>query len=240
MWRAATEARERGWIPVRMNARNAGGTEALSRTLYNAAQSDDVGAVLADLEAAGFPRPFAAVGFSLGGNTVLRYAATHGGSCGADAVAAVSPPVDLEATCRLLEEPANRVYLLHFTRVLCNHLARIRRLRPVRGPLLSRRKVGTIRRFDTLYTAPDAGHPSAEAYYAHASAGSRLAGLRVPGLILSAANDPMVPASTYSSLRHAAPGRLQWVLPARGGHLGFWGRGAPRFWAAKALLDFLS
>lgn len=236
MWWTAAEAQRRGWIPVRMNARNAGGTEALSRTLYNAGQSDDVGAVLADLEAAGFPRPFAAVGFSLGGNTVLRHAATHGDACGADAVAAISPPVDLEVTCRSLEEPANRIYLIHFTRLLCAQLVRIGRLRPIPGPLLPRRRVGTIRRFDALYTAPDAGHPSVEAYYAHASAGPRLAGLRTRGLILSSRNDPVVPASIFSSLQR---GRLRWMLTARGGHLGFWGSGSPRFWAAKAVLDFL-
>jgi hypothetical protein len=239
MWRTSAEARRRGWLPVRMNARNAGGTEALSRTLYNAGQSDDVGAVLADLESAGFPRPFAAAGFSLGGNTVLRYAATAGVECRADAVAGVSPPIDLDLTCRSLELPGNRLYQAHFTRQLCRQLARIRRLRPVPGPALPARQVRTIRRFDALYVAPDAGHPTPEAYYAHASAGPRLGGLRVPALILSAANDPFVPESMYAPLRRAAPPGLRLRLAARGGHLGYWGRGAPRFWAAAAVLDFL-
>lgn len=237
MWRAAAEAEHRGWVPVRMNARNAGGTEALARTLYNAGQSDDIGRVLADLEAGGFPRPFAAVGFSLGGNTVLRYAATTGAACRADAVAGVNPPIDLGAAALALEEPANRIYLTYFLRRLCRQIERVRRLRPVEGPRLAPSQVGSIRRFDALYVCPDAGHPTPEAYYAHASAGPRLAGMAVPGLILSAANDPFVPPEMYAPATSVAGLRL--LLPSRGGHLGYWSRGRPRFWAAKAVLDFL-
>ncbi|MGD8375857.1 MAG: alpha/beta fold hydrolase [Acidobacteriota bacterium] len=239
MWWTSRVAAARGWVPVRMNARNAGGTEALSTTLYNAGQSDDVDAVLADLEAAGFPRPFAVVGFSLGGNTVLRYAGTRGAECRADHVVAVNPPVELDVTARELERPENRVYRHHFTRLLVRQLDRIRRIRPVAGPALPFWRVGTIRRFDTLYIAPAAGHPSAEAYYAHASSGPRLAGIRVPGLVLSTENDPFVPSPMFEKYRTNGSGPLRWRFVRRGGHLGYWSRGRPRFWAATAILDHL-
>lgn len=238
MIRTAIEALARGWIVARMNMRNCGGSEALSRTLYNACQSGDAGAALADLEAAGFPRPFAAVGFSLGGNTLLRYGGVEGAGSRADAVAAVNPPIDLELTCRALERRANRIYHLHYVRLLCREIRAVRRVRPLPGPPAAPLRIGSIRRFDGCFTAPDAGFPTAEDYYASGSSGPRLAGIRVPTLVLHAANDPFVPVEMFAPFRQARPGTVQFRIEARGGHVGFWQRGEPLFWAAKAVLDW--
>ena len=237
--RTATRALEEGWVAVRMNCRNCGGTANLSRTLYNAGQSDDIGAVLAALADRGLPRPLVALGFSLGGNLVLRYAGLAGEESLADAIVAVNPPVDLEACARALERPANRLYQLNFTIKLCREIERIRRIRPVPGPRASWWRIRTVRNLDRLFTAPDAGHPSAEAYYQTASSGPTLAGLRVPSLILSAANDPMIPQETFAPYRAAADGRITFLHPPRGGHVGYWQRGHPRFWAAEPILSWL-
>ena len=239
MIRTAREALARGWAVARMNMRNCGGTEALSRTLYNAGQSDDADRVLADLERAGLPAPFAAAGFSLGGNTLLRYAGTSGAGCRAAGLVAVNPPIDLDACCRALERRDNAIYQAHFTRLLCRQVERVRRVRPLPGPPASPWRIGGIRRFDALFTAPDAGHPSPEAYYAHASAGPHLAAIRVPALVLSARNDPFVPVEMYDPHRSARPGAVRFHLPRRGGHVGFFQLGRPRFWAARAILDWL-
>jgi predicted alpha/beta-fold hydrolase len=238
MRRTARLAREAGWWTARMNCRNAGGTERLSSTLFNAGQSDDIGRVLEAFESWGLPRPYAAVGFSLGGNMVLRYAALAGEGSRADGVAALNPPVELATCSRALEDPGNRAYGLYFTVELCRQLERIRRHREVPGPPAAWRKIRTVRNFDELFVAPDAGYPSAAAYYAAASAGPRLGGLRVPALVLSAADDPFVPAKLFEPLRGVAPGRLEIVRPSRGGHLGYWQSARPRFWAAVVVLDY--
>ena len=237
--RTALMALGRGWVAVRVSLRNCGGTEALARTLYNAGQSGDAGRVLEDLESAGFPRPFAVVGFSLGGNLALRYAGLAGPECRADAVVGVNPPVDLEACVQCLEEPRNAIYHAYFTWKLCRLLRRIRSSRPVPGPDPNARSIRSVRRFDTLYTAPDGGYPSAEAYYREASAEPHLESLRVPSLILSSLNDPFVPAGMFKSNSNNGSGKLRLLLPASGGHVGYWQSGAPRFWAGKAALDFL-
>lgn len=240
MRRTASLALEMGWVAVRMNCRNCGGTEALSRTLYNAGQSDDIGRVLEHLARLGFPRPFAAVGFSLGGNLVLRYAGLAGEGCAADVVAGVNPPVDLEACCTALERRENAIYHAHFSVTLASQLRRIQRLRPLPGPRLAAPRWVPLRRIDTLYTAPDAGYPTAEAYYAGASAGPHLSGIRVPVLVVSARNDPFVPVGIFEAHRTGAPDRLRFIHPSRGGHLGYWQAGAPRFWAGKVILEFLN
>ena len=94
MRRSAVQAMARGFAVARLNLRNCGGTESLAATLYNAGQSDDVDAVLRTIEAGGLPRPYALLGFSLGGNIAMRYAGLSGSSCLADVVAGVNPPLD--------------------------------------------------------------------------------------------------------------------------------------------------
>jgi hypothetical protein len=238
MRRTARIALTARWAVVRVNCRNCGGTEALSRTLYNAGQSDDLGAVLDALTRDGLPRPIVLAGFSLGGAMALRYAGRAGRDCRADAVAAVNPPVDLEVCCRALERPENALYHAHFTLSLLRLLRRIRFVRGIAGPSPSLARVRSLRRLDTLYTAPDAGYPSAEAYYAGASAAPWLAGIRVPALVLISENDPFIPPAIFAPLRRPGASSVGLLATRRGGHLGFWGARRPRFWAGAAVVGF--
>ncbi len=237
MRRLAVQAHSRGWTVARLNLRNCGGTEALARTLYNAGQSDDADAALRAIEALHLPRPHVLLGFSLGGNIALRYAGLSGSACRADAVFGVNPPVDLAACIEAIERSGNALYHAYFTRSLCDQLRRIRRVRAVPGPEAKPRAIGGIRRFDDLFTAPDAGYASAADYYRGASAGPALAGLRRPAMILSAQDDPFVPVSTFEPHKKASK-HLVLAHPRTGGHCGYWSAGRPRFWAAEAALGF--
>ncbi len=236
--RIARVAVDRGWIAARMNLRNCGGTEALSRTLYNAGQSDDIGRVLHALDEARFPRPYAAVAFSLGGNLLLRYAGRSGEACSADEMVAINPPIDLEHCVRTLELPRNRVYQLYYTARLCRQQRKIQVARDLRAPRPTLRRIRSIRNFDASYTAPDAGHPTAEAYYAAASAGRWLEGIRRPTLILSAEDDPFVPVEMFRPYHGLET--IRFLHPSAGGHCGYLGAGRPRFRAAEVTLAFLA
>jgi len=235
--RTAAPALRRGWTVVRMNMRNCGGTQALSRTFYNAGQSDDVGRVLEELDRARFPLPLALVGFSLGGNLVLRYAGLEGAACRADAVAALNPPIDLARCADALERPANRIYQAYYTRKLLGELRAILAVRALPGFPPPDRSVRSVRRFDQLYTAPDAGFGSADEYYAWASAGPCLSGLARPATMISADDDPFVPVESFRP-HHGLEG-VRFLHPARGGHCGYWRSSRPRFWAGEAILGCL-
>jgi len=237
MRRTAAQAHARRWAVARINLRNCGGTESLAATLYNAGQSDDADATLRMIEVNGLPRPYALVGFSLGGNIALLYAGRSGGACRADAVAGVNPPVDLSACIDAIERPGNALYHAYFTRALCSQLRRIRRVRDVPGPKASPRAVGGVRGFDDHFTAPDAGYADAADYYRGASAAPVLSGIRRPTLIVSAQDDPFVPVSMFDAHRAAADG-VRFAHPLGGGHCGYWGARRPRFWAAEAALTF--
>ena len=237
MRRTAAQALARGWAVARMNLRNCGGTESMSRTLYNAGQAGDAGAALAALHADRAPRPFGLLGFSLGGNIALRYAGLSGEACLADAVVGINPPVDLAQCIDAMERPGNALYHLYFTLGLLAHLRRIRRLREVPGPAATLRRVRGVRAFDDAFTAPDAGFAGASAYYRESGAGSVLSGLRRPALILSAKDDPFVPVSMFAPYAGRIPS-LRAVHPSAGGHCGYWASRAPRFWAAAAALAY--
>jgi hypothetical protein len=98
--------------------------------------------------------------------------------------------------------------------------------------------IRSVRVFDDVFTAPDAGLPDAAAYYRHASAGPSLGRIRRPTLILSAVDDPFVPVSMFPAWNGASP-RLTFLHPETGGHCGYWAATTPRFWAAEAALAFL-
>ena len=237
MRRTAVQARDRGWVVVRVNLRNCGGTESLATTFYNAGQSDDVDAVLGAIEGIGLPRPYTLVGFSLGGNIALLYAGRSGSACRADAVCGVNPPVELSVCIEAIERPGNAIYHAYYTRSLCAQLRRIRAVRDVPAPAVTPKTTGGVRGFDERFTAPDAGYASAAEYYQRASAAAVLAGIRRPALVLSAQDDPFVPVSMFDAHRSGSCA-LRFALPRKGGHCGYWGIGRPRFWAAEAALTF--
>ncbi|HJQ99562.1 MAG TPA: alpha/beta fold hydrolase [Candidatus Polarisedimenticolaceae bacterium] len=238
MLRTARAALVRGWSVVRMNLRNCGGTERMAKTLYNAGQSDDLARVLEAMSEARLPRPFAVIGFSLGGNLALRYAGVAEDASMADAVVGVNPPVDLARCMDALERPANRPYHFYFRAKLIAQIRAIRKVREVPGPEVSWRTVRGVRGFDDVFTAPDAGLADSAAYYRHASSGPILDRIRRPTLILSAADDPFVPVSMFPAWNGSAS-HLRFLHPKTGGHCGYWASSSPRYWAAEAALQFL-
>lgn len=238
----ASEAVDRGWCAVRVNMRTHGGTAHLSSTLFNAVQSADLGEVLREMDAWDLPRPFALVGVSLGANMALRYAALEGEASRADTVAAVNPALDFFAVEREIQRPTNLIYRVNFVLALCRMLNEVRAIRPVDGPKASILSIHSVREFDDAFTAPSAGYPSVDAYYADASSAPLLDDLRVPAFILSAENDPFVPPEIMTPHHGRASGRVQVALADRGGHVGFRVHGPDgrsRFWAAERIMDWL-
>jgi predicted alpha/beta-fold hydrolase len=207
---------------VRLDLRGAGRGAGLSRRTYNAGCSGDVRAALEAVHQTDPTSPLVLVGFSMGGNVVLKLA----GEAAAvpvpnlERVAAVAPPADLERSAELLSRPANRLYELHFVRFLRQMALRQRRFFPDLPPFRFPRRL-TLRLFDDIYTAPLWGYSGALDYYRRASAAPLLEGIRIPAFLLTARDDPFVAPEPLAALA-AAPGREVHVLE-HGGHLGFVG-----------------
>ena len=228
-----------GWHVARMNMRGCGGGEALCPLLYNAGLDTDLLAVVDEI-ARRVPR-LALVGFSLGANLALLMLGRRRGALppGLSAAVAVSPPLDLSACADAMEAPRNRLYQRRFVRMLSDSYRRRQRARPDLFP--AGREVGlrTVREFDERITAPFGGYESAADYYARSSAGPWLAAIDRPSLVLSAQDDPMIPAESVA--RWALSPTVRREITGTGGHVGFVGpsRAPGWFWAAERALRFV-
>src|SRR5664279_1558894 len=186
-WRA-------GMNVVRMNMRNCGGTESLGPTLYNSSMSHDVGAVAESLiREEGLPR-IALVGFSMGGNLVLKMLGEWGAQAPSQIKAGVgvSPAMDLAASADALHDRANRIYEWKFLRGLRRRIKRKALLFPDRYDIRYLQGVRTLREFDDQITARYCGFCDAEDYYTRAASSKSLDRIAVPTLILHAEDDPFI------------------------------------------------
>ena len=167
--------------------------------------------------------PLVAVGVSLGGNALMRWAGEMGQTAHevADAVAAVSSPIDLAAGGHAIGRGFNR---LVYTRMFLNSMKPKALAKLAQHPGLFNRAALMAARdlyeFDQHFTAPLHGFRSTEDYWARASAKPHLASIRIPALLLNARNDPFVPAWSLPK-RHELGAHVTLWQPAHGGHVGF-------------------
>lgn len=229
-----------GFRVVRMDLRGIGKGMALARRAYHGGLSDDVRAAAAAVESWWPGSPLTLVGFSVGGNVVLKLAGEAAGRPVPNLrrVVALAPPVDLAECVRLLSLPRNRLYERHFLYFLVRQVRQRERLFPDLRPVAFPRRL-SLKTFDDLYTAPNWGFDGAADYYRRASALPLLPRIDVPTLILAARDDPFVCPKPLEQL--TAP-KVEVRVTDRGGHLGFLGNdGAGGFrWAERRVADWIA
>ena len=232
-----------GMNVVRMNQRNCGGTDELSPTLYHSGRSQDVGAVARDLIARDRVSRFALVGFSMGGNLVLKLAGEWGreGPPQFRAVVAVCPSINLAASADALHLPANRLYEYYFMWQLRRHLRAKARLFPQIFDTSRLRSVTTLREFDDKITAYYCGFEGASDYYQRSAAANVVDRIAVPSLILHAANDPFIRILPETRQKILSNPNITFVETEDGGHCSFLGRpdGDDGRWAERQVVEFL-
>ena len=224
-----------GFAVHRFHMRTCGGTEHLCGTLYHAGQTSDLLYVLREMERER-KAPAHLVGFSLGGNVVLKLAGELGGAAAAliQGVCAASTPLDLAACVRRLAQRQNRIYERRFVRRMRGRLCATGRYRP--ADLGSLRSVLDI---DERITAPAFGFGNAANYYRTQSASQYLERIRVPTLLICSSDDPMIPIDSYHTEAASRNPSIQQWITAHGGHLGFLGRRPHRFWLEEAIMDWI-
>ncbi len=229
----ATRAFAAGMNIVRMNMRNCGGSDALTPTLYHSGRSADVGAVVSHFAARFGLERVALVGYSMGGNMVLKLAGEWGARPTLAAVATVCPAIDLAAGADALHEPANRIYEWHFLRGLVRRLRCKAELFPAVYQIDGIGPIRSIREFDQKIVAPHCGFSSADDYYYRAASARVVDRIAVPTLILSAADDPFIRLTPETRARILSNPHIQFVESRHGGHCAFLARrSAGLHWAA--------
>lgn len=219
---------EQRYVVHRANIRSCGGTERLCRTLYHAGLTSDLRAL-----AEGCGEPPLMVGFSLGGNQVLKLA----GELGAQAVGriagvvAISTPLDLLACARKLERGAGKIYTRHFLRSMKARLRRRASEIDFEVPWERVRRAKTLFELDDCVTGPAFGFRGAEHYYETQSAKNFLSAIRVPALVVQAIDDPMVDFRVFGHTAFRENADVTLLVTRHGGHMGFLSRNeTARFW----------
>jgi len=215
-------AREHRWRYAVPHFRGCSGELNLAPRAYHSGDYEEIGWILerARREHAG---RIVALGVSLGGNALLRWAEEAGESASrtVSAVAAVSSPIDLAAGGAAIGRGFNRqVYTRMFLRTMKPKA--LRKLAQHPG-LFDRHKLLAARdlyEFDNVFTAPLHGFRNTDDYWSRGSAKPHLARIRIPALVLNARNDPFVPARSLPAAHEVGPHVTLWQ-PHHGGHVGF-------------------
>lgn len=211
-----------GWDAAAMNYRGCSGeTNRLPRN-YHSGATDDLRQVIAAVEEAGYNK-IALVGFSLGGNLILKYLGEDPAavSPAVRAAVTVSVPTDLAGTAAALIQPGNAIYHARFLRKLRR---KIRTKAVALGDETYAAPLAGVRNivdFDDQFTGPLHGFTDGADYYARSSSQNWLAAIEVPTLLLTAANDPILSPSCYPREAALSSSRFHLEETAWGGHVGF-------------------
>lgn len=218
----AAVAQQRGWSYSVPHFRGCSGEPNRAPRAYHSGDYEEVGWMLQRLRLRS-AAPLLAVGISLGGNALLRWAQEAGSTAAATtaAVAAVSSPIDLAAAGRAIDRGFN---WLVYSRMFLSTMKPRALAKLERHPGLFDRErlvaARTLFEFDNVFTAPLHGYRDTPDYWARASAQPHLARIRVPALVLNALNDPFVPGHALPSRADVGRHVTLWQ-PAEGGHVGF-------------------
>jgi len=233
-----------GWNVVRLNQRNCGGTERLSRGLYHSGLTHDVQFVMRELLERDRVPAVAVAGYSLGGNLALKLAGELGDAApeGLVAVCAVSPTMDLAVCVKALECRSNIPYEWNFVRNLKGRMRRKAAAFPGSFSLDPLKRIWTVRQFDEAYTAPHHGFRDASDYYHRASAMRVVDRIRVPALVITAEDDPFVPVSTFRDPAVTSNPNITVAITPHGGHCAYVERskdGYDGYWAEREIVRFI-
>ena len=213
---------DRGVRGVGLNFRGCGGEPNRTARFYHAGDTGDLAFVTRHLRHRYPGRPIGAIGFSLGGNVILKYLGERGADSPIAAAATICVPFGLAASCdRIGHGLMGGLYTRYFLRSLRR---KVRAKQPLldgiidTGPALHAR---TLREFDDILTAPLHGFADADDYYARSDARPFLRRIRVPVLLIQSRDDPISNPVAIPDEQVAANPHLVAAFAPGGGHVGF-------------------
>jgi uncharacterized protein len=233
-----------GWNGLALNFRSCGPSGERGARLYHSGDTRDLQFIV-DRARQRWPGvPLMAVGFSMGGNALLKWLGEQGETAPVHAAIAVSVPFDLAVCAAALDAPGlwPAIYRRRFLRSLRRKALRIATERPDLLDAEAIRRSRTFAEFDDRVTAPLNGYADAHDYWARCSSSGFLARIRRPTLLVSSHDDPFVPAAAIPLGEIAGNPFLTTRFSERGGHVGFvagspW---RPRYELEAVVLEFLS
>lgn len=230
----------KGYRPFFMHFRGCSGSPNRLARSYHSGATEDLLSLLEHLRGQLGQAPFAAVGYSLGGNLLLKYLGERPPPIPLQAAVAISVPFQLRDAMARLDRGFSRLYQRHLVgRLRASYQRKFATRTSPLGVDVS--QLRSFFEFDDQVTAPLHGFAGAEDYYARCSCRQFLARIQTPTLILHARDDPFMFPHTLPSAAELGPA-MRLEVSERGGHVGFvagrlpW---MPRYWAEERLVAFL-
>ena len=230
-----------GWRAALMHFRGCSGEPNRLPRGYHAGESGDLNTFITMLRRSEPRTPLAVIGYSLGGNVVLKWLGEQGHAAPVSAAVAVSVPFDLANAAARVHQGFSRVY----ERRMLRSLQQLMRAKATRMPLPWDDKaiaaISSLREFDDRITAPLHGFHGADDYYARASCRPYLSAIDTPSLVIHALNDPFM-SPTVVPGEHELSAAMSLELSNHGGHVGFVGGEpwAPHYWLETRIPAYLA
>lgn len=233
---------QQGWDALAWNCRSCSGEMNRAFRMYHHGDIEDIQTVIKHAIGLGQYDSVALIGFSMGGNITMKYLGVTGENVPPQIQAAVafSSPCDIAEGADVLDRWDNTIYRMRFLRALGRKI----KVKEERFPdKINTQKLKEVRRwrdFDEWFSAPLCGFRSAAEFHEQASAKNFVAGIRVPTLLISALNDPILtPACFPVDIAQNHP-FFHLEMPTGGGHCGFQARGEAEFaWSERRALEFV-
>lgn len=238
----------RGVTSVGMNFRSCSGEMNRAARLYHSGETEDLRFVVRLLQARFPERAIVAIGFSIGGNVLVKYLGEEGRGSGptgrqiVSRAAVVSVPYDLTAGAAYTEHGMARVYVWRLLYTLKAKLRRKAALLDGRIDLPGALAARTFREFDGAATAPLHGFADVDDYYRRSSSGPFLPAVSIPLRLIHAADDPFLPSRAMPREAIRTNAHLDAAFADRGGHVGFMAGSLvrPTFWAEARAAEWVA
>ena len=218
----AQEAKLRGWHMAVPHFRGCSGELNWAPRAYHSGDFEEVGWMLSRFQMQ-HRGPIFAVGISLGGNALMRWAGEMGHSASqvVQGIASVCSPIDLTASGHAIDTGFNKaVYARMFLATMKPRAMQKLAQFPGLFDPQKLRAANTLYAFDNVFTAPLHGFNGTDDYWDRASAKPGLTRVQVPALVLNARNDPFIPATCLPTQDQVSDHVTLWQ-PEQGGHVGF-------------------
>lgn len=212
-----------GTTVIAVNFRGCSGEPNRLARSYHSGATEDLRTILEAVGGA-FSR-IHAVGFSLGGNMLLKYLGEEGSASRIERAVAVSVPCDLAGSAHQLATRENRLYMWNFMRSLRAKMQQKASAFPGQIDIDGLESMTTFHEFDDRFTAPLHGFRDAEHYWASCSSMHFLSDIHVPTLLLNAIDDPFLSEGCFPIQTCNDSEFVTLEMPETGGHVGFLARG---------------
>lgn len=237
------QCKQLGWPALLIHFRGCNGKPNKLPRAYHSGDTADAALVISDVKRRYPNRPLVAVGYSLGGNVLLKYCGEQAEQNPLTAAVAVCPPVSLAACAKRINSGSSKLYQRYLLgRLKRSTLLKLQQFADFPLPLTPQQVQGfsSIEQFDEYYTAPVHGFLNAQDYYSKASSKAFLRHISIPTLIIHAKDDPFLSDEVIPKADELSP-YIHYELTSGGGHVGFvYGSVLkPRFWLNQRIPQFI-